>query len=529
MTLEPVLIAGQWRASRDPAGELYTENPSLQETLPAVYPVSGREETLEAIAAGKRTARLMRDITAGQRADFLAAYAERIAVHAAALVEMAHQETGLPPEPRLNSIELPRTVDQLRQAAAAARDGSWRRATIDTASNIRSILSPLEGAVVVFGPNNFPFAFNSVAGGDFAAAVAAGHPVIAKANTGHPGTTLLLARLATETLAELGLPTAMVQLIYRTPRDVGALLVSHPDIAATGFTGSKRAGLTLKAAADAAGKPIYLEMSSVNPVFLLPGALQERGVDLASEFFTSCAMGAGQFCTNPGLLVLVDDAAGQAFMTQACSLFQSGAPQTLLSPSGPGDLADATQTLQAHGAELLVGGTIAKGPGYAFTNTLLTVTGDQFLAAPTALQTEAFGTASLLVKAKDVTQMAEIARSMEGNLTGCLYSHTGADDDVAYDLVAPELRATVGRLLNDKMPTGVAVVPAMNHGGPFPATAHPGFTAVGIPASLVRFAALHCYDEVRQHRLPVELQDPNPTGSMWRLIDGDWTQANVPA
>ncbi len=529
MALEPVLIAGQWRASQDPAGELHTVNPVRKEELPAVYPVSSRAEVLAAIAAGKRTAIAMRDVSARQRADFLEHYAERIEAHAASLVDMAHQETGLPREPRLNSIELPRTSDQLRQAAAAARDGSWRRATIDTASNIRSLLSPLEGAVVVFGPNNFPFAFNSVAGGDFAAAIAAGHPVIAKANTGHPGTTLLLARLAAEALADLDLPAAMVQLVYRTPRDVGALLVSHPDIAATGFTGSKSAGLTLKAAADAAGKPIYLEMSSVNPVFLLPGALRERGAALTAEFFASCAMGAGQFCTNPGLLVLVDDAAGREFTAEACRLFAAGAPQTLLGPNGPRELAEAIQTLQTHGAEVQVGGTVVEGPGYAFANTLLTVTGDQFLAAPAALQTEAFGTASLLVKAQDAAQMAEIARCLEGNLTGCLYSHTGTDDDALYDLVAPELRATVGRVLNDKMPTGVAVVSAMNHGGPFPATGHPGFTAVGIPASLTRFAALHCYDEVRQHRLPVELQDPNPTGSMWRLIDGHWTQADVTA
>lgn len=527
MALEPVLIAGRWRDSLNPAGELHTEDPSLQVALPAVYPVSSREEVLEAIAAGKHAAEAMRAISAMQRAEFLEDFANRIEGEASALVDVAHRETGLPRDPRLQSIELPRTTDQLRQAAAAAREGSWRQATIDTESNIRSMLSPLEGPVVVFGPNNFPFAFNSVAGGDFAAAIAAGNPVIAKANTGHPGTSLKLARMAADSLANLGLPAATVQLVYRTPRDVGSLLVSHPDIAATGFTGSKSAGLTLKAAADAAGKPIYLEMSSVNPLFLLPGALRERGPDLASEFFASCAMGAGQFCTNPGLVVLVDDAAGQKFIAEACRLFLAGAPQTLLSPSGPGDLEDSIQTLVEHGAEILVGGTKADGPGYAFEDTLLVVDGESFLTSPTALQTEAFGAVSLLVKAGDAAQMAEIAKCMEGNLTGCLYSHSGKEDDSAYDMIAPELRVRVGRLLNDKMPTGVAVVPAMNHGGPFPATGHPGFTSVGIPASMTRFAALHCYDEVRQHRLPAELQDENPTGSMWRLIDGNWTQDAV--
>lgn len=527
MALQPVFIAGEWRTSQGPAGVLRTEDPSQKQPLAAIYPVSSRDDVLDAIAAGKQTSVAMRDISAGQRADFLETYADRIEATAEALVDMAHQETGLPTEPRLNSIELPRTADQIRQAAAAARDGSWRRATIDSKSNIRSILSPLEGAVVVFGPNNFPFAFNSAAGGDFAAAIAAGHPVIAKANTGHPGTTLLLAQLAIETLTELNLPLNMVQLLYRTPRDVGAMLVSHPDIAATGFTGSKSAGLSLKAAADAAGKPIYLEMSSVNPVFLLPGVLRERGAQLASEFFASCAMGAGQFCTNPGLIALVDDAAGRDFISEVRSLFEAGAPQTLLSPSGPGDLTEAIETLQVHGAEVLVGGMVAEGPGYAYANTLLAVSGDQFLTESAALQTEAFGTVSLLVKAKNTAQMVDIARSLDGNLTGCLYSHSGDVDDEVYNLVAPELRTMVGRLLNDKMPTGVAVVPTMNHGGPFPATGHPGFTAVGIPASLTRFSALQCYDEVRPHRLPVELRDANPTGSMWRQIDGDWTQTDV--
>ena len=529
MALEPVLIAGQWRASRHPAGELRNQNPSTREPLPCAYPVSGRPEIEEAVAAGQRAAIALRAAGASQRAAFLDRFAALIEERADALVDMAHRETGLPKEPRLASIELPRTADQLRQAAAAARDGSWRQATIDAASNIRSILGPLEGPVVVFGPNNFPFAFNSAAGGDFAAAIAAGNPVIAKANTGHPGTTRLLAEAAFQAAGERELPDALVQLVYRTPRDVGALLVSHPAVGATGFTGSQAAGLQLKAAADKAGKPIYLEMSSVNPVFLLPGALAERGAAIAAEFFASCAMGAGQFCTNPGLIILQDDAAGAAFIAHARQLFADGAAQTLLGAAGPDDLAEAISVLAAHGADVIVGGAKASGSGYAFQNTLLSVSGDQFLAASEALQTEAFGTVSLVVKARDAQQMAEIARNLEGNLTGCLYSHSGAADDAVYDCVAPELRAKVGRLLNDKMPTGVAVVPAMNHGGPYPATGHPGFTAVGIPAALRRFAALHCYDEVRPHRLPLELQDRNPTGSMWRMIDGNWTQADVGA
>ncbi len=166
-------------------------------------------------------------------------------------------------------------------------------------------------------------------------------------------------------------------------------------------------------------------------------------------------------------------------------------------------------------------------PRYAFAPTLLRASGDAFLAAPHALQTEAFGTVNLVILARDVAQMTEIASRLEGNLTGCIYSDTKGTDDAAYTQVATALRPRVGRLLNDKMPTGVAVSPAMNHGGPYPATGHPGFTAVGIPASLLRFAALRCYDNVRPHRLPPELQDKNPTGKMWRFIDGEWTQRDV--
>ena len=184
-------------------------------------------------------------------------------------------------------------------------------------------------------------------------------------------------------------------------------------------------------------------------------------------------------------------------------------------------------TLRAAGAELLAGGETVTLPGYRFNNTLLAVRGETFLAAPEKLQTEAFGNASLLVIVRDAVQLAEVLEHLEGNLTGCIYSDTKGSDDELYQELAPRLRRRVGRLINDKMPTGVAVSPAMNHGGPFPATGHPGFTAVGIPASLRRFAMLACYDNVRPARLPAALQDKNPNGKMWRLIDGNWTQGDV--
>jgi NADP-dependent aldehyde dehydrogenase len=192
------------------------------------------------------------------------------------------------------------------------------------------------------------------------------------------------------------------------------------------------------------------------------------------------------------------------------------------------NLLTAVEILKKYGAEVKTGGKVIHETGFYFQNTLLAIPGDKFLDYPRELQTEAFGPATLLVLAQDAAQMKNIVGSLEGNLTGSLYSHSGDEDDPLYSQIEPILRPRVGRLLNDKMPTGVAVSPAMAHGGPYPATGHPGFTSVGIPRALLRFTAMQCYDNVRPHRLPSELQNQNPTRKMWRYIDGTWTQADIP-
>lgn len=527
MSLEPISIAGEWLQARNPVDTFTAVNPATKSPLAARYPVSSIEDVELALQAAQDAVTALHTVPPESIAAFLDLYADEIEARTDPLVEIANLETGLPREPRLRTVELPRTTTQLRLAAAAVRDRSWSLATIDTQANIRSRYESLGGPVVVLGPNNFPFAFNSTAGGDFAAAVAAGNPVIAKANTGHPGTTRLLTEAALAAVQASGLPAGMVQLLYHTPPDVGYTLVSHPLTGATAFTGSKRAGLHLKEAADRAGKPIYLEMSSINPVFLLPGALTERLSDIAGELYASCSLGAGQFCTKPGLVVIQADENSETFTAEVLQHFDQNPGGTLLGASGIEGIVSALEVLQQHGAEIMTGGTEMESPGYAFANTLLRVSGEAFLAQSDALQTEAFGTVSLMVIARDTTQMKEIAAVLEGSLTGCIYSHRRGADDEMYNQLAPIVRQKVGRLLNDKMPTGVAVSPAMNHGGPYPATGHPGFTAVGIPASLLRFAALRSYDNIRPDRLPPELQDKNPTGSMWRFIDLEWTQRDV--
>ena len=281
----------------------------------------------------------------------------------------------------------------------------------------------------------------------------------------------------------------------------------------------------MKAAADAAGKPIYLEMSSINPVFILPGALKERGVEIAEEFQTSALMGTGQFCTNPGIVVLQAGEEAEQFIAEMQGRFEKAQPTPLLGVSGLKSLGESVEALQSAGATLVTGGSQADGSGCRFQNTLVKTTGEAFIRDPEKLQTEAFGNANLFVVAKDADELEKVASSFEGNLTGSIYTDTEGEDDGLYVRVERHLRRRVGRLLNDKMPTGVAVTPAMNHGGPYPATGHPGFTAVGIPGSVRRFAMLECYDNVREPRLPAELCDRNP-GGVWRQIDGAWTQAD---
>ncbi len=338
-----------------------------------------------------------------------------------------------------------------------------------------------------------------------------------------------MAELAQRALEQCGLPSGTVQLIYRTSHEDGLRLVADRRTAATGYTGSRNTGLALKKAADHAGKPIYLELSSINPVVILPGALDERGEEIADQFTKSCLSSVGQFCTNPGVVFLLAGAATEKFIEGVAGQFKAAPVGSLLSGKVAKSLEESVTALRQAGAKVVTGGTAGGGRGHSYANTLLRVPAAQFIKNAEALQTEAFGNETLHVVADDVEQLLAAIESLEGNLTGSIYSSCGSADDAVYEQVAPLVRQRVGRFLNDKMPTGVIVSAAMNHGGPYPATGHSGFTAVGFPASMRRFAMLQCFDHVRQNRLPVLLQNKNPTGHTWRLVDGSWTTADVSA
>lgn len=500
-----VLIDGQW-IREESAPVFSSKDPNTAQAIEGSFPVSSWATCDRALESAHAAFRISRGLDPAKIAAFLEDYASRIQADAAGLVEIAHRETGLPKSPRLMDVELPRTVNQLRLAAKAAIDESWRTPVIDRAANIRSCYIAL-GPVAVFGPNNFPFAFNSISGGDFAAAIAAGNPVIAKANSSHPATTERLGRLVAESMQATQMPKGLVQLIYRTSHEDGERLVADLRLGAVGYTGARQAGLRLKAVADRVGKPFYAELSSVNPVVYLPGSLKERGDKLIEEYVASGLMGTGQFCTNPGLLLMVASPEAESFIQGVVSKYQAAPAGTLLSEGVETSLVKSLGILTRAGAECLTGGSKIPGNRCAVSNTVLRITGKEFLKDPHVFQTEAFGNAVLITVCESVDQMVQLIDSLEGNLTGSIYSDTHGKDDGVYAAVAEAMEHRVGRVLNDKMPTGVAVSPAMNHGGPYPATSHPGFTAVGIPASMLRFAKLTCYDAVRESRLPRVLRD----------------------
>ncbi|MCX7973291.1 MAG: aldehyde dehydrogenase family protein [Candidatus Aminicenantes bacterium] len=524
--IEPILIGGKWQKAES-SDVFQAWNPANGEKIDRLFPVSSWPDIEKALSEAEKVIRPLAQSSAEKRADFFFVLADWLEKRREEIVAQAHLETALPVEPRLNSVEFPRLVNQIRQAAEALKEGSWCQATIDTKLNIRAKYGPLGGSVIIFSPNNFPLVFNSVCGGDFISALAVGNPVIAKANPSHPGTTKLLSEIALEALKQVNLPPASFQMIYHFNSEICFQLITHPTVAAIAFTGSRQSGLKIKEVAEKAGKLVYCELSSVNPVFFLPGILKEKATSLATELFASCTLGEGQFCTKPGLIVFQNDEAGQQFLNQLKKIFHTVTGGYLVSPQVLEKLKTEVERFKNEEAELLVGGELIPGPGFRFAPTLFSIEGRKFLQKSLTFQTEVFGPLTLAVLVKDIKEMFEVACALNGNLTGSVYLSDSKEDELIYSQLEPILRLKVGRLLNNKMPTGVAVTAAMHHGGPFPATSHPGFTSVGLPAAFLRFAARHCYDNVPNHRLPIELQNKNPNGRMWRLIDGEWSRGDI--
>jgi alpha-ketoglutaric semialdehyde dehydrogenase len=422
-------------------------------------------------------------------AGFLEDYAARLEGDREGIARLAHDETALPFAPRLSEVEFNRMTFQLREAARCLRDESWREVAVDETYRLKSTLVPLGGAVVCIGPSNFPLAFNGVSGGDFAAAIAARSPVIAKAHPGHPNTTARLFAHCCAARDAARLPSSAVQVFFECAPEDGEALLAHAGVAALGFTGSRAAGVRLKAACDRLGKPASCEMAGVNPVFVASHAAAARAEAIADAWTASVLLGGGQFCTKPGVIFVAGEAAAARVAARAGEVLRAAAPAVLLSESIRMHLAQSVEALRAAGAQIACGGR-AQAPGFRFEPTLAVADAALVRRVRGAFMSEAFGPLGTVVAVEGDAQLVDFARALDGQLASTVVADA-ADDAVRATLFGV-LRFKVGRLLNETMPTGVAVSPAMVHGGPFPATGDARFTAVGFPAAAKRFSKALC-------------------------------------
>lgn len=463
-------------------------------------------------------------------AAFLDAIAGEIEEIGNELLQTADLETALG-IPRLTS-ERGRTTGQLRAFANLLREGSYVEAIIDTAlpdrqpaprPDIRRMLFPI-GPVAVFSASNFPFAF-SVAGGDTASAWAAGCPVIVKAHPGHPATSEMVARAINHGIETARFPRGFFSMVQGSTNEVGQTLVKHPSIEAVGFTGSLRGGRALYDAAAARPKPIpvYAEMGSVNPVIILPGAIRARGEAIAEGLVNSATLGTGQFCTKPGLVFVVNDSETPGFMrrvTGEMTLRQTG---ILLNENVERGLIGAvSKTAERADVTVLTGGVPAHGHGYAYSNSVLQTTGENFIHDP-ELQNEHFGPVVMFVLCHSMDELKLATNALHGSLTATIHAEE-SELDLAKALYSL-LREKVGRLIWNGYPTGVEVVYAMQHGGPYPATTTPATTSVGMTA-IKRFMRPVAYQNMPNLLLPDALQNGNPR-KIWRIVNGEYTKAAI--
>jgi 2,5-dioxopentanoate dehydrogenase len=517
-----------FRRGQQNGNAFYAFNPGTAASLqPAYHPATGSEVD-QAVVLASEAFEQFRHTPPQVRAAFLRTIAANIEDVGEGLVQRATNETGLPAA-RIQT-ETARTCNQLRLFADLVEEGSWVDARIDRADpsrqplrkpDVRSMLIPL-GPVVVFCASNFPLAF-SVAGGDTASALAAGNPVIVKAHHAHPGTAELIGLAISDAVKFCDVPEGVFALLYGPGEQVGMQLVRHPLIKAGGFTGSRSGGQALMKAAAARPDPIpfYAEMSSVNPVFVFPNALQQRGDKIASGLHGSVTLGAGQFCTNPGLVFIPDGAISNEFIHELQNKMQQTPPFVMLTSGICSAYRRGMKALADHsGVEALSRDEREPANECEARAALYKVTAETFLATAD-LSAEVFGPSTLLVTYANPNQLVELARGLEGQLTATI--HATPIDQVEELLHVLEQKA--GRIVFEGFPTGLEVCPSVIHGGPYPATSDGRSTSVGTRA-IFRFVRPVCYQDAPQSALPAELKDDNPL-HIWRMIDGELTKERV--
>ncbi|QQR43487.1 aldehyde dehydrogenase (NADP(+)) [Myxococcus xanthus] len=505
----------------EPGGPTFTGwNPAEGVALEPRFHGARPQEVERACVLAEQAAPTLAALPSRQRAVFLEHVAEALLAAEADFLAVTPKETGLPPA-RIQG-ELGRAAGQFRQYARLLAEGSWVDARIDRAlperrplprPDLRSLLRPV-GPVAVFGASNFPLAF-SVAGGDTASALAAGCPVVAKAHPAHPATSERAGLAIRAAVTACGLHEGVFSLLFDAGTEVGASLVSHPAIRAVGFTGSRGGGRALMALAAARPVPIpvFAEMGSINPIFLLPEALAARPQAMADALAASILQGAGQFCTSPGLLVAVEGPGYEVFRARLAEKLGAASAAPMLTPAIAERFREGVSRLAARTDTR----TCARGESKAALGAAALFEAEaRVVLAERALTEEVFGSCAVLTVARDAAELVRVASSLEGQLTATVMMDAG-DTALAAELL-PTLSDRVGRVLINGVPTGVEVCPAMVHGGPFPASSDGRFTAVGTGA-IRRFARPVCYQDVPDALLPLELRDANPL-NLWRTVEG---------
>jgi len=505
-------------------------SPVTGETIAQEFYSASGEDVERAAQLANEAFSVYGRLSGRERGKFLRTVGANVEAIAEEVIERSALETALP-ESRLRG-ELARTCVQLRIFAQLVEEGSWIMARIDCADrerkplpkpDIRSLLHPL-GPVAVFGASNFPLAF-SVAGGDTASALAAGNPVIVKGHPAHPGTGELVGHAVRDAVRECGLPEGVFSLLLDRGNEIGIALMKHPYVKAGGFTGSRTAGkiLTNVAALRPQPIPFYAEMSSTNPVFILPGALRQNTDTIAVGLHASFTLGAGQFCTKPGLIFVPEGSEATRFATKLQQIVASSHPFHLLTSAIRSSYASEINARRAKDDVKLVAEADASTGGELGAGAALFETDAQTFLNDPDLAGEIFGPSTLLVRHSNREQVLRIAMSLEGHLTATIH---GTEEDLhEFGELVTILEKKVGRLIFNGFPTGVEVCHAMIHGGPFPATSDGRSTSVGTQA-IYRFCRPVCYQDFPASALPDELKDSNPLG-IWRIVDGVMTRQPV--
>jgi 2,5-dioxopentanoate dehydrogenase len=511
------------------AKKLFAFSTVLKNNLPGEFSVATEAEITTAISKATSAFETYKKTSFEERAEFLDCIADEI-MQLEELVQRAHLESGLP-EARITN-ERGRTVGQLKLFAALLREGSYVEAIIDPAlpgrkplprPDLRRMMLPI-GPVAVFAASNFPLAF-STAGGDTASALAAGCPVIVKAHSSHLGTNELVATAIINAAQKCNMPDGVFSSLVGEGAQLGQQLVKHPQIKAVGFTGSFRGGMALlKAAVNEREEPIpvYAEMSSINPVLVLPGKIKNDMDALVSQLSASITLGVGQFCTNPGLLFVIKDENTEVFIEKLVQTLRQVLPATMLNQTICGAYhKERLQLLSTPGVETTL--TSDEGTGdYKGSPSLAKTTSKNF-SENRSLQNEVFGPSSLVVVCENVSDLRAALNSLHGQLTATVM---GTPDDIEQFQDPIELLvARVGRIIYNGVPTGVEVGHAMMHGGPFPATTFSHFTSVGTEA-IKRFLRPVCYQDCPEPFLPDALKDENPLRIM-RKLNGEYTRDPV--